>query len=118
MEPAYVEYGVVGIFLLLLLKEIPNWIVKLKNGGATVEDKLVEEIRKVVEQNNVLIQELHGWHNVHDEDGVKIWYVRRSLHIAIEQLAKSVAKMSSVMELLERRLRTPDSFRRGTGDNK
>ncbi len=52
---------------------------------------------KVRAQNNTAfdilakqIQELHDWHAVTDEDGVKIWYLRRSLENAIEKLTSNL----------------------------
>jgi hypothetical protein len=36
------------------------------------------------------IRDLHDWHSKEDEDGVKVWYVRKSLVDAIENLGNAV----------------------------
>jgi deoxyribodipyrimidine photolyase-like uncharacterized protein len=54
----------------------------LKNRGV--------DVNKVVKQ----IDELHAWHNKEDDDGVKVWYVRKSLEDAIEKLASAINKLS------------------------
>lgn len=38
------------------------------------------------------IDDLYGWHDVTDEDGVRVWYLRRSLEKAINRLADVVEK--------------------------
>lgn len=45
------------------------------------------------------IDELHEWHDKEDPvDGVKVWYVRRSLEKAIEQLANNLAQQTKVFQ--------------------
>ncbi len=47
------------------------------------------------------IKDLHDWHNVSDAEGVKTWYVRRSMTDATAKLATD---MSEVKELLRQLL--------------
>ena len=44
----------------------------------------------------IMIKELHVWHDLEDEEGVKVWYVRKSLVTAIEAI-------SGVMDRIDRR---------------
>lgn len=50
------------------------------------------------------IQELHDWHNVNDVEGVKIWYVRRSLEDAIVKLADNIEAETRLLDRIDRRL--------------
>lgn len=44
------------------------------------------------------LKELHDWHSKEDEDGVKVWYVRKSLGDAIENLGKAVVAFQHAQE--------------------
>jgi len=50
------------------------------------------------------VDELHEWHDVRDEDGVKIWYRRRSLEEKLETLTKSIDAQTNQMSRLIDRL--------------
>lgn len=50
------------------------------------------------------IDDLHRWHAVEDSEGVKIWYVRRSLVDAINKLATSVDQETKLLEKIETRM--------------
>lgn len=66
------------------------------------------QLKEVLTPLARLTEELHGWHNKEDEDGVKVWYVRRSLEKAIVQLGAAVEHLSRnqdrLTDLLERQL--------------
>jgi hypothetical protein len=42
--------------------------------------------------------QLYKWHNVLDDDGVPIWYVRRSLEEAILKLSDNIMKQTIVYD--------------------
>ncbi len=44
------------------------------------------------------ISDLHDWHNKDDEDGVKLWYVRRSMEDAILKLSDNVEKQTQMLD--------------------
>ena len=48
------------------------------------------------------VQDLWNWHNKEDAEGVKVWYVRRSLERAIEKLAEVIDKQSEVLGEIHR----------------
>jgi len=52
------------------------------------------------------IDDLHQWHNVNDSEGVKIWYVRRSLEDAINKLADNIDIQTKLWDRIDRRLET------------
>lgn len=45
------------------------------------------------------IKELHEWHNKSDEDGVKIWYIRKSLENVLRENAQATAVLARNSEL-------------------
>lgn len=61
-------------------------------------------IRRVVGEEMAValrqIEDLHVWHDREDEDGVKVWYVRRSLERAIEGLTSAVEHLSRNQDIL------------------
>ncbi|PIR17593.1 MAG: hypothetical protein COV46_03540 [Deltaproteobacteria bacterium CG11_big_fil_rev_8_21_14_0_20_49_13] len=75
------ELGVGGIFAVLVIREVLNFLRIRKNGG--YPDRKFSEMYNWVE-------DLWNWHNVTDNDGVKIWYVRRSLEDAIRKLSDNI----------------------------
>lgn len=48
------------------------------------------------------VNDLWVWHNKEDDDGVKVWYVRRSLENAIEKLAEAIDTQSNVLVEIHR----------------
>lgn len=42
----------------------------------------------LVQKMSTRTKELHDWHNITGDDGVKIWYVRKSLETAIRDLTE------------------------------
>lgn len=75
------ELGVGGIFAILVIREVLGFLRSRKNGG--YPDRKIAEIHNWIE-------DLWNWHNVTDNDGVKIWYVRRSLEDAIRKLSDNI----------------------------
>ncbi len=47
-----------------------------------------------------MCRDLHEWHNKEDDDGVKIWYVRRSLEEAITKLSESIDLQTTLLTRL------------------
>lgn len=96
-----IELGVGLTAALLIIREVLNFL-KWKNGGP-VDYHKKEKMDKMQKQ----IEDLYEWHNVTDDDGVKIWYVRRSLEGAVEKLVeavnsqnKALTELSSTNEVL------------------
>lgn len=48
------------------------------------------------------VQDLWTWHNKEDDEGVKIWYVRKSLEEAITKLAENTAKQTEILQEIHR----------------
>ena len=48
------------------------------------------------------LEELHQWHDREDEDGVKVWYVRKTLESAIERLSENIATQTKILQEMHR----------------
>lgn len=50
------------------------------------------------------LDDLHAWHSVKDDEGVRIWYVRKSLETAIGKLSENIGKELIILHKIEGRL--------------
>lgn len=90
MEQQLLQLGVGGLFAILVIREVFSF---LKERARCQSNKQME----IMAQQ---IAELHVWHSVTDEDGVKIWYVRRSLENAIEKLTLTLDAQTHLLREL------------------
>lgn len=58
------------------------------------------------------IDDLWKWHAKEDDEGVKIWYVRRSLEDAIEKLAQNIGQQTQILQQMHQELVTERQIRR------
>lgn len=80
MDEQLLQVGAGGMFALFVLREVFSFLKeRLRTQNNTQLDIMAKQL-----------QELHEWHAVTDEDGVKIWYLRRSLENAIEKLTNNL----------------------------
>ena len=80
MEDQLLQVGAGGIFALFVLREVFSFLKeRMRSQSSSQMDLIAKEVH-----------ELHEWHAVTDEDGVKIWYLRRSLENAIEKLTNNL----------------------------
>lgn len=91
-----VQLGVGGIFCVMVLRLVFDFLNKRKNGknGVCLTSELVKQI-----------QDLWDWHAKTDEEGVKVWYVRRSLEKAITRLAENTDTQTKVLSELVHEIR-------------
>jgi transcriptional regulator len=93
--------GLLIPLILLTIKEIFSWL-KDKNLQATdnkihkIKDDLqaisikLEKVEIKVDGLYSINKTMYDWHDKSDEDGVKIWYVRRSLEEALHENVKAI----------------------------
>jgi len=89
--------GVVGILVLMILDRVFAFV---RTRSPDRHDRL-ERIGVLVAQAKdhddavaSKITDLWDWHNLRDEDGVPVWYVRKSLEEAIRMQAESMSKLA------------------------
>lgn len=106
MDQLFTQLGVGGIFALLIIREVLGFLSKRKERGngngdgngkstmsATMQSDLFQLLREINEGTKTLVR----LHDVKDEDGVPVWYVRKSLERQIEQLVKGVDQLTSAI---------------------
>ena len=93
------EIGVGGIFAVLMVKEVLNFLRYRKNGDRRACDPHIKDMHKRIE-------DLWNWHNVTDNDGVKIWYVRRSLEEAIKKLSENIDVQTKALQEIVTEIRS------------
>ena len=83
-----VQLGVGGIFCVLVLRLVFDFLGKkrLSKNGDCLTPAIIQQVK-----------DLWDWHNKTDEEGVKVWYVSRSLEKAIERLAESTETQTKVL---------------------
>lgn len=92
------EIGGIVAFSMAVVELIKFLVSKVisaqQKSAATDRAKATEEkLVKISKQ----VDELHAWHDIVDDEGVKIWYVRRSLEEAISKLHTSIDKQTEVL---------------------
>lgn len=118
------QVGVGGIFLILVLRMVLDFVAKFQqhkaakeqgdaggNRSATtgehsiLERKLAVLLQKVdpIEKQ---MADVHAWMSKEDGDGVKLVYTRRSLEEAIVALAESLDRQTKVLAEVAREQRT------------
>ena len=93
--------ALVATLVALALRELFSWL-KEKNLQNTdnkiyqINDSLksiserVEKVDIKIDIINQMNRTMFDWHDKNDEDGVKIWYVRRSLEEALHENVKAI----------------------------
>ena len=114
-QQAYLTGILIVPLLLLTLKEIFSWmkaknlqesdnkIIKIKDEvemSRNKLDKLDYKLDNLVSLNKTM----YDWHDKADEDGVKIWYVRRSLEEALQENVRAINILAKNSEMQTRLL--------------
>lgn len=116
MNEALTQLGVGGIFTIMVLQMVfsflksksppkdPHGISKRLGLMTDAIAASFQCIERKLDELLVLTKDLHTWHNVSDNEGVKIWYVRRSLEDAIGSLSSNIAKQTDVLQAMMREI--------------
>lgn len=85
----------IGVLIaFVVLREFFNYLKSKKSNNNGCNMRLnFDEIEKKV-------KDLYDWHNVTDQDGVKVWYTRRSLEKSIDKLNETIAKQNDLLQAL------------------
>jgi hypothetical protein len=86
-----------------VIREFLAWIKQRNLQNSEVRLKALEEgvkgLDTRVKNTQDLIEDLHEWHDKSDQDGVKIWYIRRSLEDALNKNAAAVEALAKNAEM-------------------
>ena len=84
MNDLILQLGAGGMVAVVILRVVFDFIAKIR----PVQQS--PEMTKMMSQ----VAGLYRMHDITDEDGVPVWYVRRSLEAAIEGLVTTIDTMS------------------------
>lgn len=87
MSELIVQIGVGGIFAILVLREVFGFLGRYRGGN---HKENIERRIGGVHERMWKVDKLYDWHNARDEEGVPVWYVRKSLEQAIKNLSSSI----------------------------
>jgi len=106
----------IAMFALISVLIVDRILLIFKQRGLDLH-LIAAQINDIATQINVLhekhgpgseierkIDDLHRWHDVVDSEGVRLWYVRRSLEKAIEKLAENIEVSTKIFTKMDRRL--------------
>ena len=115
MDNTLMQLGVAGILILLFIKEMFGFLKYffgkkgIKSDGA-IHDALVmhiEESKSMAKDMKTMKDQVH-WlkeaHDIKDDDGRYIWYIKNSLEESIKLLAINIADQTKVMNALVNKL--------------
>tara|TARA_Y100000310_G_C20445648_1_gene698273 strand:- start:202 stop:510 length:309 start_codon:yes stop_codon:yes gene_type:complete len=88
------QVGIGGIFAILVIKQVLDFLSKRRNENPNGDCRVCL----------TLLQKIYEMHDKTDEDGVYVWYVRRSLEDAITKLGRNIEKQTHIFEKLVMRL--------------
>jgi len=92
MDNVITQLGVGGIFAILVLREVFNFLSTRKKNGS--EGRMKEQIAK-----------LYEWHNMEDANGVKRWYNKSTLDSNIATLSRNIQEQTLILKQLSQELR-------------
>lgn len=84
------------VLILFIVKEVVN-IMQIKKQLNRIEQNQAKTLAHT--------EALYNWHNKTDEDGVPVWYVRRSLESAIERLAENIQLQTEILRSMMNELK-------------
>lgn len=104
MDTLLAQLGVGGIFCVLVLKLVFDYLNSRKEQDNTPPDPNSDQCRAdwamVVRQ----VREMHEWHNRVDEDGVFVWYRCRVTERAIERISAAIEQQTIILQKLTDRI--------------
>jgi predicted peroxiredoxin len=93
--------GLVLPLILLTIREIFSWLSKKNLQSSDTKISMMADAIKTLSERAEKVETkldalghmnktMYDWHDKSDEDGVKIWYVRRSLEEALHENVKAI----------------------------
>jgi len=97
MESVSTQHGLAFAAVVIAL-----WITRelLRMMRTPKKDALLDSLIKSVRDIKDKTDDLHEWHNKTDQEGVKVWYVRRSLEQAIKELSKNIGHQTEIFQAI------------------
>jgi hypothetical protein len=89
------EVGIGLLAALYAVIEVLKWVINLKSRATTC---------LLSAENQRKIDDLHTWHDIVDDEGRRIWYVPKHLHVEQEKIVEMLRGISQNQETTARLL--------------
>ena len=107
-NPSFLEYGVAGALTLALLKIVFDFLKPIlmakreKPEAAEAPESLDVATLQTIKENSYKILEvvnkIYEMHDIKDEDGVYIWYVKKSVADSIHKLGEAADQLVKLLK--------------------
>lgn len=89
------EFGIAGMIIIAV-----GYLVEkvLQYRSKPTESQARDDYRKRLDEMADQVKQLYDWHDRMDDDGVPVWYVRKSLENAIAELVVAINKQSQLLQ--------------------
>jgi len=109
MPDGFLELSAGGILAILIIREVLAFL-KARQEDPPDHERILVMLKSVMDQT----QQLYDWHDRRDEEGVPVWYVRKSLETALREqshamrkLAENIGEQTRVLERLVEKINVP-----------
>lgn len=93
-----------ALLCLLVIREVFGFLKAKKTDENKPTTGLSDEQCDRLSQIEAQVADLHRWHNKMDEDGVPVWYVRKSLEKVLETMANNLTVQTEILRKMEIKL--------------
>ena len=95
----FTQIGLGGLVAILILREVFAFLrVKRNQELSDMLRQHIKDDQTYLKDIQSKVSDLHVWHNRTDEDGVPVWYVRKSLEASVEKLATAIEHMGELLK--------------------
>lgn len=108
VDPSLLEWGLGAAVAILVLERV-YVLIKMILENTNKRSVGGREFTAKIDEIHQGVHDLHQWHDVTDEEGVRLWYSRRSVERAVEKIAESQVTQTKLLENLARVVETQAS---------
>jgi len=91
-----VALGLIEVLKVMINRFVPGGNNK-QNGNLTKIENTVYSTSDMIKKISKESEKLSELHNVRDEDGVPVWYVRRSMDESLKQLGSAIGNLNNLL---------------------
>lgn len=102
MDDEFFQLMTGGALTILILQQVFNFLKQRKNGNNLGYITLIKETSR---HTNSLAVKMFDMMNVKDEDGVPVWYVRKSLEKTLSKVESGIQQQNVLLKELINEIR-------------
>ncbi len=120
MDDRLMELGVGLIAAILVIREVLAFLEKKRYGSGNrgiIMSENVHDMKETVTTIKDKVDDLHLWHSKTDQDGIPLWYVRRSLEDAIKDLGERIGEQIVVQTQILQHMQRMEEYYKNNMDS-